>query len=193
MTNTKTIFVCSDYSNIQWELPITAAERVFRCLVAWQLNSSSEDGGIPDNVARILASTLVNHVLVTFPTYTDQRGISFAHTNRIDDVRQAFDAEYFHWSHRGQIIFLSPLEAQPPTLSEECLNLATDSENLYKLNDMGVIGLILPGVDGDLAGIYTFTKKLQNELINELKTVCIRNEVKFLEVSEDLLMEVLAT
>lgn len=193
MNNTKAILVCFNYVNSQWELPIGQTNGVQRCLVAWKINPLPTDSGIPDEVAKILASTLASQALITFPTHKSLRGISFVHTNNFEDVREAFGADYFVWSCRGQVIFLSPKESSPPVLFRKHLELATDSKSLFKLTDRGVTGIVLPGVDGDVAGIYTFNDKLRDALLAELKARCEQSDVPFHEVSELELIEALAS
>lgn len=192
MTHIKAILVCFDHSDGRWELPVAVSAGLRRCLIGWQTSPPPVDAGIPEDVARLLASTLVSHALVTFPTRTGRRGFSFVHASRADDAQRAFNAEYFNWSQRGQVIFLSLAEAPPPALSEEHLRLATDGESLHKLAGAGVTGVVLPGVDGDVAGIYTFTYNLRGELLAGLRAACERAGVQFRDVTEAELAEALA-
>jgi hypothetical protein len=193
MAQIMTILVCLDYHDVRWELPIEVAAGLCRCLVAWQVNPPPVDGGVPEGVAKVMASTLVSQALVTFPTRTRNLGISFVHASHAGDMQQAFDAEYFIWSQRGQVIFLSPAQAPPPTLSEKHFHLATNGDSLHKLADTGVTGVVLPGVDGDVAGIYTFTSQLLKELLTGLRAACDRIGAQFQEVTEAELSEALAS
>ena len=79
MAQIMTILVCLDYRDVRWELPIEVAAGLCRCLVAWQANPPPVDGGVPEVVAKVLASALVSRALVTFPTRTRNLGISFVH------------------------------------------------------------------------------------------------------------------
>jgi hypothetical protein len=164
------IFVCLDGIDRRWELPLVPSP-VQSCLVGWRIAPISTDAGVPDGVARILANTLVKHALVTFPTRTGGR-VRFVHASHADDVRRAFDTEYFDWTQRGQVMFLSPPDSPPPKISESHLDIAQDGARLHTLAGMGVTGVVLPGVDGDVAGIYTFAGGLQDALLTSLRIVC---------------------
>jgi hypothetical protein len=190
MSNVRAILVCYKFGS-QWELPIETTARVSNCLVAWRTSPLPIDAGVPHEVARLLASTLVTHVRVSFPVHASQQGISFVHTRQVEELQLAFNATYFDWSQRGQILFLSSTEA-PPTLSQKHLHLATNSQSFQQLADIGIIGLVLPGVDGNVAGIYTFVDHWLDALLTELKAACVQINTRFQEVTEAELAVALA-
>jgi hypothetical protein len=172
-----------DHGDTRWELPVATIAGVFRCLVAWRVVPSPPDAGVPEDVSQLLARALVSQALVTFPNGRGSQ-FTFIHTDQAEEARQAFDAEYFDWTQRGQAIFLSPLESSPPALPKRCIDIAFKPERFFELAELGVKGLTLPGVDGDVAGIYTFGASFRNELINALRRECERAEAGFLNVTE---------
>ncbi|MGA9918233.1 hypothetical protein [Paraburkholderia sp.] len=159
--------------------------------MGWTTRTSLVESGMPGAVASVFANALVKCALVTFPTHTLQRRNSFFHTRRPDDVQGAFNAEFFNWSLRGQVIFLSPVEAKPPALSSKHLDLANNAKQLSKLADVGVTGVVLPGVDGDVAGIYTFSDDFLQDLLSQLKSECERAGAQWREVTEVQFFETL--
>jgi hypothetical protein len=164
------IFVCLDRIDRRWELPL-APSPVESCLLGWRVVPISTHAGVPEVVAGILANTLVKHALVTFPTRAKGR-VRLVHASHADDVRRAFDTEYFDWTQRGQVMFLSPPDSSPPEISESHLAMTQDGARLHTLAAIGVTGVVLPGVDGDVAGIYTFAGGLQDALLSSLRMAC---------------------
>jgi hypothetical protein len=191
MSHSHAILVCLDRYGSQWQLPMKLAPEVRHCVVGWQTTPPLIDAGVPDDVARILVSALLKHALVTFPVRSGG-GISFVHTCRADVALQAFHTEYFDWSQRGQVIFLSPVDAPSPRVSEAHLDLAQDGERFLTLTDFGITGIVLPGVDGDVAGIFTFAGKLLDELLAALRAACEDAGAGFRNVTEAELAGALA-
>ena len=178
-----------DQEDSRWELPVATMAGVFRCMVAWRVVPSPLDAGVPEDVSRLMARALVSHALVTFP---NGRGNKFTliHTDQAEEAQRAFNAEYFDWTQRGQAIFLSPLKSSPPVLLKRHVDIAFKPEKFVELAELGVKGLTLPGVDGDVAGIYTFGDAFRNEVINALRHECERAAVGFRNVTEkDLIHE----
>lgn len=172
--------VCLDWTDSRWELP-SVASSMQSCLIGWR-SAPAVDAGIPEWAADLLARTMVKHALVTFPVRTGGR-TRFVHASRADEARAAFNAEHFDWTQRGQVIVLSPPHS-PPELSESHLHMAGDGARLKTLSNLGATGVLLPGVDGDVAGLYTFSSDLQNVLLASLKTACRDFGAGFRRVTE---------
>ena len=190
MTHPNELVACFDYRDSVWELPV-AVPQVSRCLLAWRTTPVPLDAGMPLSVASLFASALASHALVSFATGV--RGhVSFVHASRPEDVLQAFAEPYFNWSRRAQVIFLSAAESEPPALSERHLRLAYESEAFDVLSSIGVTGLLLPGVDGDVAGLYAFSRNLGDRLTSGFKKACADVGADWRSVSESELRELLA-
>jgi hypothetical protein len=158
-------------------------------MVAWRAVPPPLDAGVPESVRRLLARALVSQALVTFPEGRGSK-FTFIQTDQAEEAQRAFDAEYFDWTQRGQAIFLSPLKSSPPSLVKRHIEIAFKPEGFSKLAGLGVTGLILPGVDGDVAGIYTFGAGFQKELVDSVRHECDRAHVGFRKVTEnDLIQE----
>jgi hypothetical protein len=191
MVNVHAILVCLNPRESKWELPIELGAAVSSYLVGWKAASPQVEAGIPDVAAEILAKSLVDFSLVTFPRRTG-RHLAFAHTRRSEDVRRALMADDYDWSLRAQVIFLTPPEAPPPKLSQEDLRQAGIGKEFFRLIDKGIAGLVLPGVDGDVAGVYLFSESLVGPSLRSLKRACEEEGVQFREVTEDELTDYLA-
>jgi len=61
-----------------------------------------------------------------------------------------------------------------------------------KLAGAGVTGLLVPGVDGDVAGLYTFSDDLWTASIDALGTACQGAGVECRNVTETEFAELLA-
>lgn len=179
--------MCLDQGDSRWELPLATIAGVFRCMVAWRVVPSSLDAGVPQDVSLLFSRALVSQALVTFPNGRGSN-FTFIHTDQAEEAQRAFDAEYFDWTQRGQAIFLSPLKSSPPALLKRHIDIAFRPERFFDLAELGVKGLTLPGVDGDVAGIYTVGAGFRNELINALRRECERAAVGFRNVTEEELI-----
>jgi hypothetical protein len=149
------------------------------------------DAGVPEQVAEILARALVSQTLVTYPTRTG-RQLEFVHTSRAEEAQRAFTSDYFDWTRSAQVIFLSPLAEPPPRVAPEDLLLARLDAGPHHLASAGFLGMVLPGVDGDVAGVYAFSDEIFRALFGAVRTACEEAGVLFMELTQDQLTEVLA-
>jgi hypothetical protein len=108
----KAIYVCFDQCDDRRELPLPVSAGIFRCLVGWRVIPPAVDAGLSAGARKLLASALVSNSRVTFPCGSGCQ-FTFVDALRPEDAQRAFDAEYFDWSQRAQVIFLSPLETPP--------------------------------------------------------------------------------
>jgi hypothetical protein len=81
-------------------------------------------------------------------------------------------------------VFLYPIGAPRLALTETHLELAERGEAFDQLASAGATGLLLPGVDGDVAGLYTFSEELFQRLIDALRRACEAGGTALHEVSE---------
>jgi hypothetical protein len=69
-----------------------------------------------------------------------------------------FDDPGYPWCLQGQVAFLSAPDSPPPPVDRETLfSVFADGweENVDRLRGAGIFGLLRPGVDGDVAGMFT--------------------------------------
>ena len=75
------------------------------------------------------------------------------------DAREAipeiFESPAFPWSLQGQVVVLST-PGTPLMLDDRHLDVITRPELFATLQALGATGVLLPGVDGDVAALYTF-------------------------------------
>ena len=93
----------------------------------------------------------------------------------------------FSWSIKAQRIFLSAPD-RLPTLSYEQIDTAFERVSTLNCDDLSnnanVLGLVVPAVDGDFAGIISFSPTFFADLISDLRAECDANHLTWTEVSE---------
>jgi hypothetical protein len=191
MSSLKAILVCLDQADPKWELPVGAGRGVERCMIGWVTDPLPVDAGVPAEVVRILAGMLVKHAVVNYPRKIN-KGVTIAHAVTVEQAQPAFEDDYFEWTRCGQVILLSPPNVQPPAISERSLKVARDPARLHRLCDDGFSGVMLPGVDGDIAGIYTCAAGLRDALLDSLQAACRDIPTQFRRVMEDQFADELA-
>lgn len=85
---------------------------------------------------------------------------------------QAFDDAGYPWWLQGQVLLLSPPDAAPPVIERhQLLDLFEEdwSREVATLAAAGVAGIVRPGVDGDLAGLLSFTTGFEDALLAALE------------------------
>lgn len=191
MVRLDAVFACRGQFGQRWELPVPVSQSVEQAIIGWSVSPTPVDAGLPEPLVNVLSNALLRHFCVTYPTNKGRR-ISFANARKTEALRPAFDDPYFDWSQKQQCLFLSPTEAPPPQLSEKDLNRVRQNKALYEVSDLGVNGVVLPGVDGDVAGIYTFSPPLQHQVLDDLSDACDEAGTHLQFVSEVELIEALA-
>lgn len=107
-------------------------------------------------------------------------------------VNSLFDASYFNWALQGQIVFLSGLSEPVPNLKDA---LSKASQKKYEdapldaIHDYSLVGIMRPGVDGDVAGFLfrsvahkeSFLKVLREEAESNGMQFKICNEAEFMD------------
>ena len=195
MSTPTQIFFCAEFKDPKWSLPLDTPPEIRRGILGWQVEPAPVEGGVPENVARIIAAGLVRHVRVTFaegiPRPFGSFSWSILHTADADQARQLFDAAYFSWATRSQLAFLSSLSTPPPEISKAHYRHALDREQFRTLATCGVTGILAPGVDGDVAGLYAWNDELWFKLTGSLKSTCEASGATWIDVQEGAFAEML--
>jgi hypothetical protein len=185
------IFLCTAGLPAQ---KLSAPAEVSKLFIRWQCASPRVDAGVPTTVARALAEALCAHYFatfiaptalnppdapkqwVTYDTYaaTTQRRLLRPKMPLIWSrdpaiVAQAFD-EY--WSTEGQFILLS---TQSKPLDFDAFTLQGDPPLILEFvgRAVGASGALLPGVDGDYAGLYLNDEQALRQFIDvDLAQAC---------------------
>jgi hypothetical protein len=164
------------FAGSEWQLPtdVHVAERL---LLGWRCQSAPTDGEPPPAVASLLATALRKHATLTFASpvrppagATWKLGRNFVWITSSTDREAAqgiFDADFFSWNQQGQVVVLgSPGVAL--ALDERYLELHSDPALFEELKSAGAQGVLLPGVDGSVAGLYFFNTGISSAVGREL-------------------------
>jgi hypothetical protein len=107
-----------------------------------------------------------------------------------------FDDAGFPWHLQGQVALLFPLDAKPPQLTRKELMSVLDRgwrELQDRVKFPHLLGLMRPGVDGDVAGIWSFDKAFTKALLHQLEMEAHRMGFECQLVSENLFAESIAS
>ena len=224
------IFVCREPQDSGWELgplPITGGSMM---LIGWRQIPKPVDGGVPNDIAAVIARALTCVARVTFlSTEMDApsnvwslRGADFVRsagqaglvgciqnlidripphaalvsTRRTETALRLFDDGGFPWWLRGQVALLSNPEAAPPDLEGGALlSLVDNAWATYAagFSGAGVLGVLRPGVDGDVAGLLSLTPSFEAVMFAALENESARAGFEWAVLSEDVFRDHLAT
>jgi hypothetical protein len=106
---------------------------------------------------------------------------------------QAFDDAAHPWSMQGQVLLISaPADAPPPEIDRKQLRALLENEwgdAADALSAPGVIGVVRPGVDGDLAGLLTLTADAERMSLAALEGETHRASFDWGVLTEDAFAE----
>jgi hypothetical protein len=147
MTPTKVILLCKDARESKWQLQPHLSGRL--ALVGWRLAQKQLEGGVPDEVASLLARALTAVALVTFPSSSEPTSagetinrllepartrerlksvlsrepsrIFLVSTRRPEVAKSLFEDPVFPWWLQGQAVVLTPPDGPAPNLDRESI------------------------------------------------------------------------
>ena len=190
------LYVCPAFTRAEWRLPLLPQAE--RRLIGWTVERPPLDGGVPATVADIVAAALCGRANLSFASaVTPARrrgpfdgswriGRDFVWTSTRDPRRAAagvFEGDPFSWALQGQVVVLSP-PGMSPELAEDHLQVGTAPGVVEDLKRRGATGLFLPGVDWDVAGLYTFAPTDMQALEEELASVTRKTGGDLVSVDE---------
>jgi hypothetical protein len=213
MSKEKGFLLCENPEPTRWRL--TAPLQGNLWILGWRRMPEYEiEGGVPDEVAEILAKSLTSTALVTFPSKEPAIGIgdnvqridagllesleaaflripgafNLISTTKPESAKCLFNAGGFPWYLQGQIILLSPHGSQPPVFDRKTLFSVMEA-NLHSdfkmLSSIGVQAMIYPGVDGDVVGIASSSQAFESEVLRTIESEAIRSGFSWQVVAED--------
>lgn len=213
MSNKRGFLLCENPEPTKWQLHAPIQGNLW--ILGWRRLPEYEiEGGVPDEVAEILANSLTRAALVSFPAIESSSNTSdyvrridagllesmeagflripgsfnIISTTRPESAKCLFNAGGFPWDMQGQIILLSPPGSQPPALDRKTL-FSVMNDNLKAdfnmLSLIGVQAIIYPGVDGDVAGIVSSSRAFANEVLRAIESEAIRSGFSWQVVAED--------
>ncbi|MDZ7622048.1 MAG: hypothetical protein U5O69_06575 [Candidatus Competibacteraceae bacterium] len=116
-------------------------------------------------------------------------------TRRPETVVRLFDDARYPWWLQGQVGLLSAPEAAPPDCDRlALLALLGDSwaARVASLSRSGVLGILRPGVDGDLAGLLSFSHAFEESVLIALEREVRRSGDAWAVLTEDAFSRQLA-
>lgn len=93
-------------------------------------------------------------------------------SRRPETLLRLFDDAQYPWWLQGQVVLLSAPDAPAPVCDRKTLlALLGDGwvEAAAALASAGIVGILRPGVDGDLAGLLTFTAAIEESVLAALE------------------------
>lgn len=171
------LLLCPGYIGEEWRLPVRQVAGS-RLLIAWSASEQRVDAGVPDFAAEAMTNAWFRSAAVTYPVALRaptgalmlrrkwQLGRHFEWATARSPIRartQVFDADYFSWAQQGQVVILSPLGA-PFRATQAHLEVANDPSAFEQLASAGALGVVLPGVDGQVLGLYSFTASFERSV-----------------------------
>jgi hypothetical protein len=99
-------------------------------------------------------------------------GATLISTRQADIATRVFEDAGFPWWLQGQAVLLSDPDADPPDIDEpNLLALFEDdwADRAATLAGIGVLGVVRPGVDGDVAGLLALSGAFDTRLLQSLE------------------------
>ena len=183
------ILLCPGPQSPDWELPL----RDPTCLLlGWVVEQESLAGGVPWPVRKLLTQALCRIATVTYPAHDGAFVPKSKHkivTTREPSVATSlFDDAAYPWTQHGQAAFLSD-DAVPP-VSSRLLTEVVAQHKVEAAERAGFIGLMLPGVDGVVAGLWMFGGA--DSFVKAIEKCCATAEAELHVLSENQFRQALS-
>ena len=101
--------------------------------------------------------------------------LSLIATRNSDTAARMFDVLGFDWTRQGQIALVSVPDALPPTLDRSTILELLSSDWLMRCGEFegGPVRAVLrPGIDGDVAGLFSADYRVENRILEALEAAC---------------------
>jgi hypothetical protein len=191
----KAILLCDSPQQRHWELPLPDTTAVTLTLLGWIVRPEPVDSGVPVVVAEVLSRALSDLGMVSYfgapvragllrGLFTRSAEATLCHASDPQAVGRVFEDATFDWSARAQAAFISRTDAPPPSLTLQDLEQALAGQSYERLRACGVTALLLPGVDGDVAGFYAFERELAQRVREVLQAAAAQHGAAFRQLSE---------
>jgi len=175
---------------------LTAIARVSYPQSTVTIKSTQTDGWIPssgDLFLNLGSGGLMERVSALVKNLPSE--IILISTLSPESVAPLFNDPGYPWWLQGQIVLLSETENSAPKIDRKTmLNLLNGDWNneIPKLLSLGIQGLFAPGVDGAVAGFYSFSEVFKELFFSEIQQQCKRLEVGWTECAEKEFSDYLA-
>jgi hypothetical protein len=205
MTRTS-LFACLEPRRSEWQLGTLPAPTGQMMLIGWKKDPEPVDGGVPDDVGHVLARAFTSLGRVSFLSsavhasagrgwFSSKRAPGPADLMSTTDpeiVVHAFDDAAHAWWMQGQVLLISTPADPPPGIDRKQLLGVLENEwsgTTEQLSALGVIGVVRPGVDGDLAGLLTLTAEAREASLAALEREAGRASFDWSVLSEEVFAE----
>jgi hypothetical protein len=205
MTRTS-LFACLEPRRSEWQLGALPPATGRMMLVGWKKDPEPVDGGVPEDVAPVLARAFTSMGRITFlssavhastgsgwwPWKRAPGPTDLTSTTDPQTLMQAFDDATHPWSMQGQVLLISTSEDASPGIDRKQLLAVLENEwsgTANQLSSLGVIGVVRPGVDGDLAGLLTLTADARDSSLAALERETRRASFDWSVLSEEAFAE----
>jgi hypothetical protein len=146
------ILICKSPQSSDWELPLRDC-----LLIGWIVRPESFEGGAPWPVRHLLSQALCKTATVSYLAHDGEPVPRSKHkivtTTEPTVAAALFDDPAYPWTQRGQAAFLSD---EAPAISAKLLTEVVGQRNPLAAERAGFKGVLLPGVDGAVAGLWIF-------------------------------------
>jgi hypothetical protein len=187
-----TILACRDPRRTEWQLGPLPPGAGRMTIIGWHSDPPPDDAGVPADVAAVLARALTSVARATFlsSARADSRPgqVDLMSTRDAGTLLLAFDDAAWPWWMQGQVILLTtPAEAEPQFDRDDLLALLDDgwARGAAALAVSGVVGVVRPAVDGDLAGLLSLTPAFENATLAALEREARTAALAWAVVTED--------
>ena len=205
MTRTS-LFACLEPRRSEWQLGALPPPTGQMMLIGWKKDPEPVDGGVPDDVAHMLARAFTSLGRVSFLSsavhassgggwLSSKRAPGPADLMSTTDpqiVVHAFNDAAHPWWMQGQVLLISAPADPPPGIDRKQLLAVLENEwngTAAPLSALGVIGVVRPGVDGDLAGLLTLTADARKACLAALERETRQASFDWSVLSEDAFRE----
>ena len=201
------VFVCLEPRRSDWwqlgALPPSIGRMM---LIGWKKDPEPVDGGVPEDVAPLLARAFTSIGRVTFlssamhastaggwwPMKRAPGPAELTSTTDPQTLMQSFDDAAHPWSMQGQLLLISASAEAPPEIDRKQVRALL--ENAWRdaaeaLSAPRVIGVVRPGVDGDVAGLLTLTADAERTSLAALEGETRRASFDWSVLTEDAFVD----
>jgi hypothetical protein len=185
MTKRVELFVTENPASPIWKLP-PPHEAGEYLLIGWRVCPEPVDGGMPSMVADVLAGALCDCATVSFLS-DDSRRPRFTLVSTTDSkvAIALFDEAAYPWTQQGQLALLSGKDTRPPELTTKQIRELIEHRNPGIAKQAGFAGVLLPGVDGDVAALWTFDPIAKRQFMEALLRWCEAAGYRLSNTTED--------
>jgi hypothetical protein len=215
MIEARDIVICRDPRAPHWRIPTTIASSV--AVIGWVERAANVEGGMPEWTADLVARALTAQHRMTFlsslrferrPEFLSEHVLSgvkalfgqgprrFAMVSTRDPAvaRRAFDDPGFPWWLQGQSVLIQAADAGELTLTADAaLKMLSPEVDPSAWRHRGIVAELRPGVDGDIAALYSADIAVQTGLLASLQREAIHAGAHFEELAEEAFAAALAS